>query len=94
MVTPEEWKVPHGRQAYVVTAVNNEGAINKSLIAIAPDKPGELGHVLFTKFPETVDYTFRQIERSEVHAIGREYARREFVGQAITAFIFAEELKS
>ena len=81
--TPEGWKVPRGRQPYIVRTVDQEGNQRRLVVSIEPENPEQIRDQVFSAAPETTDYTFRAVDRAYVHGIGRVLAQRAFTFRTI-----------
>lgn len=92
MTTPEAWRVPRGHQPYLVRTLDAEGTRRMLLLDTDPDEPNQIRDTVFALAPETVDYTFKAVDRGYVHRIGRIRAQREFIGRTMRlAFAYEQE---
>ena len=90
--TPQEWKVPKGTQPYLVTACNDQGDTHVFATFTEVNEPEQLREVIFSAFPDTVDYTFQPTTRAVIHEVGRQRAQEQSVRQLIGTFLLMQEL--
>lgn len=90
--TPREWKVPKGTQPYLVTALNNEGDTHIFATFTDINEPAQLREVVYTAFPDTIDYTFQVSSRDIIHEIGRRRAKEQSIRQLMGNFLLMHEL--
>ncbi len=72
VLTPDEFKVPRGDLAFLVTAYNDQGEFRRFFSHMPPTNPDELREDIFNKAPGAVDYSLRRVNPSFVRAAGRQ----------------------
>jgi hypothetical protein len=91
IATPQEWKVPKGTQPYLVTARNDQGDTHVFATFTEANEPNQLREVIFTVYPDTVDYTFQPTTRETIHEVGRQRVKEHSTRQLIGTFLLMQE---